>query len=129
MPRIFEDFEFFETLKSLVHSVSSGNVQSPLRTLHCKQIFTEKELLGLRPHVHIHVYVSNLHMFSQDQSAYSVTGKYVDRSWEYMNGSQTHECGIGTEATLFLVWEYINGIFVAVQVGRVLNPQRSLLSN
>jgi hypothetical protein len=59
---------------------------------------------------------------SQDRSAYSVAGKYVDWSWEYINGSQTHECGIGTEATLFLVWEYINGIFVAVQVGRVLNP-------
>ncbi len=29
----------------------------------------------------------------QDWSAYSVTGKYVDRSWEYINHSQTHECG------------------------------------
>jgi hypothetical protein len=38
----------------------------------------------------------------------------VDRSWEYINRSQTHECGIGTEAAQFLEKEYINGIFVAV---------------
>jgi hypothetical protein len=41
----------------------------------------------------------------------------VDRSWEYINRSQTHECGnweIGTEAAQSLFWGYINGIFVAV---------------
>jgi hypothetical protein len=26
-------------------------------------------------------------------SAYSAAGKYVDRSWEYINRSYTHECG------------------------------------
>jgi hypothetical protein len=31
--------------------------------------------------------------YSQDGSAYSAAGKYVDRSWEYINRSQTHECG------------------------------------
>jgi hypothetical protein len=31
--------------------------------------------------------------YSHDQSAYSAAGKYVDRSWEYINRSQTHECG------------------------------------
>ncbi len=30
---------------------------------------------------------------SQDRSAFSATGKYVDRFWEYINRSQTHECG------------------------------------
>ncbi len=39
--------------------------------------------------------------------------KYVDRSWKYINRSQTHECG-GTEAAQFPEKEYINGIFVAV---------------
>ncbi len=38
--------------------------------------------------------------------------KYVDRSWYYINGSQTHECG--AEAALFPGKEYISGIFVAV---------------
>ncbi len=28
-----------------------------------------------------------------DRSAYSAAGKYVKRSWEYINCSQTHECG------------------------------------
>ncbi len=30
---------------------------------------------------------------SHDQSAYSAARKYVDPSWEYINRSQTHECG------------------------------------
>jgi hypothetical protein len=38
----------------------------------------------------------------------------VDRSWEYINRSQTHECGIGAEAMLFPEKEYINGTAVAV---------------
>ncbi len=36
----------------------------------------------------------------------------MDRSWEYINRSQTNECGIfGTETAQFLFWEYINGLF------------------
>jgi hypothetical protein len=38
-----------------------------------EQIFPEKELRGLSPNLHIHVF------------AYSAAGKYVDRSWEYIN--------------------------------------------
>ncbi len=32
-------------------------------------------------------------IYSQDRSAYCAAGKYVDRFWEYINRSQTHECG------------------------------------
>ncbi len=32
-------------------------------------------------------------IYSHDRSAYSDAGKYVNRSWEYINRSQTHECG------------------------------------
>ncbi len=40
--------------------------------------------------------------------------KYVNRSWEYINRSQTHECGNWAEAAQFPEKEYINGIAVAV---------------
>ncbi len=51
--------------------------------------------------------------YSHNRSAYSAAGKYVDRSWNYINRSQTH-VEIGAEAAHFLFCEYINGIFVAV---------------
>jgi hypothetical protein len=40
----------------------------------------------------------------------------VDRSWEYINSSQTHHMNveIGAEAAQFPEKEYINGIAVAV---------------
>jgi hypothetical protein len=62
-------------------------------TENSEQIFPENELFGLSPNFHIHVSVSDLYMYSYDRSAYSAAGKYVDRSREYINRSQTHECG------------------------------------
>ena len=32
-------------------------------------------------------------IYFQDRSTYSAAGKYVDQSWEYINCSQTPECG------------------------------------
>jgi hypothetical protein len=58
------------------------------------QIFPEKEFHGLRPNFHIHVSVSDLYIPTIDRSDYSAAGKYVDRPWEYINRSQTHECGV-----------------------------------
>jgi hypothetical protein len=49
----------------------------------------------------------------------------VDRSWEYINRSQTHE--IGTEAAEFPEKEYINGIFLAVQQKRAHQSRYSLV--
>jgi hypothetical protein len=40
-----------------------------------------------------HSCVCERFIYSHDQSAYSATGKYVDRYREYINPSQTHECG------------------------------------
>ena len=32
-------------------------------------------------------------IYFQVRSTYSAAGKYVDRSWQYINRSKTHECG------------------------------------
>jgi hypothetical protein len=66
-------------------------------TENSKQIFPEKELRGLSPNFYIHVSVSDLYIPTIGLSA----GKYVDRSWEYINLSQTHECGNGSKAAPF----------------------------
>ncbi len=41
----------------------------------------------------------------------------MDRSWEYINRSQTHECGNWAEAAQLPEKEYINVISVAVRRG------------
>ncbi len=40
-----------------------------------------------------HSCVCERFIYSRDRSAFSAAGKYVDRSLEYMNRPQTHECG------------------------------------
>ncbi len=46
------------------------------------------------PYTHIiESYICERFIYFQDRSAFSAAGKYVDRSREYKNRSQTHECG------------------------------------
>ncbi len=52
-----------------------------------------KRIARLSPNFHVHVSVSDLHKYSHDGSVYSAAGKYVDRSWEYVNRSHTQEFG------------------------------------
>jgi hypothetical protein len=43
---------------------------------------------------HIHVSVNcERFIYSKDRCAYSAAGKYVYRTWEYINRSKTKECG------------------------------------
>ncbi len=76
-------------------------VSSSCLTPHCKehntekskQIFQEKELRGHQSQCpHSCVSVSDLHIPTMDLP-HSAAGRPVGRSWEYMNHSQTHECG------------------------------------
>ncbi len=84
-------------------------------TENCKRIFPEKEFGGHRPNFHIHVSVSDLYIPRISLPVLLQEILYLDRSWEYINCSQTYECfEIETEAAQFP--ECINGIFVAVYI-------------
>jgi hypothetical protein len=53
-------------------------------------------------------------IYSPNGSANCAAGKYMDRSWKYINRSQIHECeNWNCEATQFLFWEDTNQIFFA----------------
>ncbi len=58
----------------------------------CSLLISKTELLCSVSQF-LHSYVCERFIYFQDQSAYSALGKYVDRYWEYINRSQTHECG------------------------------------
>jgi hypothetical protein len=62
-------------------------------------------------------HISLRDMYFQDWSVYFAAAKYVDRSWEYINGSLTRmNGGIETEVPQFLFGNtYINSIFGTVQ--------------
>jgi hypothetical protein len=50
-----------------------------------KHIFQGQELRGFSP--------SERFTYSSDRSVYSAAGQKVVRMWEYIDRSQTHECG------------------------------------
>ncbi len=56
-----------------------------------KQIFPEKEYRGLSPNFHIHASVS--YYILPRSVCLFCWRKYVNHSWDYINRSQTHECG------------------------------------
>jgi hypothetical protein len=89
---------------------------------HCKEPIPKvetniprKELRGHSPNFHIHVSVSDLYR------------KCMDRSREYINRSQTHECGNGTEVAQFPEKERINGIFIAVRLTNQIESGSNLV--
>ncbi len=55
-------------------------------------LFSKQNYIVLSPNVYTRISIER-YIYFQDRSAYSAAGKYVDRSWEYINRSQTHECG------------------------------------
>ncbi len=82
---------------------------------HCNEnpiyVFLFWELRGLRPKFHIYVSVCDF-LYAQDWPTYFPAAELADRSWEYKNRSQTHECrNWDSVAAQFLFWEYLFRIF------------------
>jgi hypothetical protein len=63
------------------------------------KLFVPKQNYNVLSPSFLHSYICESFIYSQDRSAYSPAGKYVGRSWEYINRSQTQKknVGIGTE--------------------------------
>jgi hypothetical protein len=77
-----------------------------------KQIFPEKELHSPSPNFHIDLSLSDLYI---PTIHLPILWKYVALSWEYINRSQTHECGTWNGCRAIPEKkEYLKGIFVAV---------------
>ncbi len=64
---------------------------------HCNEnpiyVFLFWELRGLRPNFHIHVSVRDLYIPRIGPHAYFLQQNRQIKTWEYINRSQTHECG------------------------------------
>ncbi len=82
------------------HTANEGPVRIQYKCLVPIYVFPEMKLLPkkqnykvLSPSSYTHISVRNLYMYFQDRSAYIAARKYMDKSWEYINRSQTHECG------------------------------------
>ncbi len=58
-----------------------------------KLLFPKQNYNVLSPSSYTLISVRDIYMCFQERSAYSAAGKYVDQSWEYINRSQTDECG------------------------------------
>jgi hypothetical protein len=83
-------------MRSVKQSITRlGNHSSLQRhnTENSKQIVFEEELRDLSPNFHIHVFVSDLYIPTIGLTIL-LQGKYVDRSWEYINRFHRHmKCG------------------------------------
>jgi hypothetical protein len=80
----------------VLFSLNSSSFRRYVPWLHCKDtIEINIPSKGItRPQSQFpHSCVCERFLYSHDGSAYSAAGKHVDRSWEYINRSQTHGCG------------------------------------
>ncbi len=73
-------------------TANEGPVRIHLNFPRNETVISKTELKFLFPSYYTHTSVRDFLNF-QDHSAHSAAGKYVDRSCDYINRSQTHECG------------------------------------
>ncbi len=77
---------------TLLHSLSITGSEHTAKTQYHGNKYSQKGIAQPQSQFP-HSCVCKQFIYSHDRSAYSSSGKYVDRSWEYINRSQTHECG------------------------------------
>jgi hypothetical protein len=77
---------------NIVYDISRWNLQRQ-NAENLKQIFPENKYRDLSPNLQLHVSVSELYIPTMGLPFLLEEMQYVDRSWEYINRSQTHECG------------------------------------
>ncbi len=64
----------------------------PLTATKIPFMYSQKRIAG--PQFQFpHLWACERYTYSQDQSTYFPAAEYADRFWEYVNRSQTHECG------------------------------------
>jgi hypothetical protein len=89
----------------------TGNREQQLKGWsHCNenpiQVFSEKELCGLIPSLHIHVSVSDLYIPRIGPHIFLQQNRQTDR-WNIEIAYRHLNVKIGTEAAKFLFWEYL----------------------
>ncbi len=92
-----------DLIHSRLHLIHSRlHCEAPVRILYkCLvliYVFQEIKLLFPKQNYSsvsqiLHSYIRERFIYFQDRSAYSAAGKYVNRSWQYINRSQTHKAG------------------------------------
>ncbi len=84
------------TLHMTGRSESNINVRFPFmyyQKWNCAaSLFPKQNYNVLSPNSYTHTYICERFIYFQDWFVYFAAAKYVDRSWEYINRSQTHEC-------------------------------------
>ncbi len=70
--------------RTLAHTANEGPMRIQYKCLVLIFVLSKMKLLFPKQNYNVLPPSSYTHIFP---------GKYVDRSWEYVNRSQTHECG------------------------------------
>ncbi len=110
-----KNFTRFLSLPFSVLSTLPTTTVQRTNTENYKQIVPEKNFAAPVP-ISTFMCLWAIYIFPRSTCLFCCR-KYVDRSWDYINRSQTHECGNWEiEAAQFPEKEFINGVFVAVHL-------------